>query len=206
MDPWPGDRIALLHGSQPQRERGHASERCSGSQPVGAAGGTHFAYRIIGTKTGVPLVLLQHFTGTMDYWDPAAVNGLAKEREVVVFDNTGGGASSRVWASDRMWRSSQPSDVGCRGNDQTLFGRGAARPPRNAIGPIASGSTGASNAGYRWRWMSTTAQSNAPSGYPSIVRRKGTKLQGVREAAAQGCDKRSRASRSFVDSAIGATL
>src|ERR1700678_3245241 len=108
--------------SQPQRERGHASERCSGSQPVGAAGGTHFAYRIIGTKTGVPLVLLQHFTGTMDYWDPAAVNGLAKEREVVVFDNTGGGASSRVWASDRMWRSSQPSDVGCRGNDQTLFG------------------------------------------------------------------------------------
>jgi len=69
----------------------------------------------------------------MDYWDPAAVNGLAKEREVVVFDNTGGGASSRVWASDRMWRSSQPSDVGCRGNDQTLFGRGAARPPSKAV-------------------------------------------------------------------------
>jgi pimeloyl-ACP methyl ester carboxylesterase len=58
------------------------------------AGGTHFAYRTIGTKTGVPLVLLQHFTGTMDYWDPAVVNGLAKEREVIVFDNTGVGASS----------------------------------------------------------------------------------------------------------------
>ena len=58
------------------------------------AGGTHFAYRTIGTNTGVPLVLLQHFTGTIDYWDPAVVNGLAKEREVIVFDNTGVGASS----------------------------------------------------------------------------------------------------------------
>jgi pimeloyl-ACP methyl ester carboxylesterase len=58
------------------------------------AGGTHFAYRTIGAKTGVPLVLLQHFTGTIDYWDPAVVDGLAREREVIVFDNTGVGASS----------------------------------------------------------------------------------------------------------------
>ena len=58
------------------------------------AGGTNFAYRTIGTASGVPLVLLQHFTGTMDYWDPAVVNELAKHREVIVFDNTGVGASS----------------------------------------------------------------------------------------------------------------
>jgi pimeloyl-ACP methyl ester carboxylesterase len=58
------------------------------------AGGTRFAYRAIGTSKGVPLVLLQHFTGTMDYWDPAIVNELAKHREVIVFDNTGVGASS----------------------------------------------------------------------------------------------------------------
>lgn len=57
------------------------------------AGGTRFAYRVIGTTKGVPLVLLQHFTGTMDYWDPAVVNELAKHREVIVFDNTGVGAS-----------------------------------------------------------------------------------------------------------------
>ena len=55
--------------------------------------GIRFAYRIIGTAKGVPLVLLQHFTGTMDYWDPAVVNGLAKSRTVVVFDNAGVGAS-----------------------------------------------------------------------------------------------------------------
>ena len=58
------------------------------------AGGTNFAYRTIGAANGVPLVLLQHFTGTMDYWDPAVVDELARRREVIVFDNTGVGASS----------------------------------------------------------------------------------------------------------------
>jgi pimeloyl-ACP methyl ester carboxylesterase len=58
------------------------------------AGGTNFAYRTIGVAGGVPLVLLQHFTGTMDYWDPAVVNEIARRREVIVFDNTGVGASN----------------------------------------------------------------------------------------------------------------
>jgi pimeloyl-ACP methyl ester carboxylesterase len=40
------------------------------------------------------LVLLQHFTGTMDSWDPAAVNPLAEDRPVIVFDNLGVGNSS----------------------------------------------------------------------------------------------------------------
>lgn len=58
------------------------------------AGGIRYAYRRMGAATRVPLVLLQHFTGTMDYWDPAVVNGLARTREVIVFDNAGVGASS----------------------------------------------------------------------------------------------------------------
>jgi len=58
------------------------------------AGGIHFAYRIVGREGGTPLVLLQHFTGTIDYWDPAVVNALAKTHEVVVFDNTGVGATN----------------------------------------------------------------------------------------------------------------
>lgn len=57
------------------------------------AGGIRFAYRTLGAPKGVPLVLLQHFTGTMDYWDPAVVNGLARQREVIVFDNAGVRAS-----------------------------------------------------------------------------------------------------------------
>jgi pimeloyl-ACP methyl ester carboxylesterase len=58
------------------------------------AGGIKFAYRSFGGKSGTPLVFLQHFSGTMDDWDPAVVNGLAKDRPIVVFDNTGVGKSS----------------------------------------------------------------------------------------------------------------
>ena len=37
--------------------------------------GNQFAYRRLGATEGVPVVFLQHFTGTMDYWDPAVVDG-----------------------------------------------------------------------------------------------------------------------------------
>src|SRR5882672_10663376 len=43
---------------------------------------------------GVPLVFNQHFTGTMDHWDPAVTDGLAKGREVILFDNAGVSSSS----------------------------------------------------------------------------------------------------------------
>jgi hypothetical protein len=36
---------------------------------------------------GVPLVFNQHFTGTKDHWDPAVTNGLARDREVLLFNN-----------------------------------------------------------------------------------------------------------------------
>jgi pimeloyl-ACP methyl ester carboxylesterase len=58
------------------------------------ADGIKFAYRRFGNKSGTPLVFLQHFSGTMDDWDPAVGNALAKDRPVVVFDNTGVGKSS----------------------------------------------------------------------------------------------------------------
>src|SRR5271156_5454865 len=56
--------------------------------------GTNFAYRCLGPAEGTPLVCLQHFSGTMDSWDPAVVNALAERRPVIVFDNTGLGKSS----------------------------------------------------------------------------------------------------------------
>src|SRR5216683_2182135 len=43
---------------------------------------------------GVPLVFNQHFTGTMDHWDPAVTDGLAKGREVILFNNAGVSSSS----------------------------------------------------------------------------------------------------------------
>lgn len=57
-------------------------------------GDIDFAYRRMGKSEGTPLVLLQHFTGTMDAWDPSVVNALAVERPVIVFDNAGVGTSS----------------------------------------------------------------------------------------------------------------
>lgn len=62
--------------------------------------GTRFAYRELGPSTGVPLVLLHHFTATIDDWDPRVLDGIAAERRVVVFDNRGiGGTRGRVPAS-----------------------------------------------------------------------------------------------------------
>src|ERR1700692_1377031 len=58
------------------------------------ANGVRFAYRRFGKSGGVPLVLNQHFTGTMDHWDPAVTNGFAKDREVILFNNAGVSSSS----------------------------------------------------------------------------------------------------------------
>ncbi|MEQ1717966.1 MAG: alpha/beta hydrolase [Hyphomicrobium sp.] len=53
------------------------------------AGGIRFAYRRFGPPAGVPLVFFQHFTGTMDNWDPAVTDALARHREVILFNNAG---------------------------------------------------------------------------------------------------------------------
>lgn len=53
-----------------------------------------YAYRRFGKKSGVPLLLLQHFTGTLDNWDPALTAALAEEHDVILFDNAGIGKST----------------------------------------------------------------------------------------------------------------
>src|SRR6202158_4930241 len=58
------------------------------------ANGIRFAYRRFGNAAGLPLVFNQHFTGTMDHWDPAVTDGLAREREVILFNNAGVSSSS----------------------------------------------------------------------------------------------------------------
>jgi pimeloyl-ACP methyl ester carboxylesterase len=56
--------------------------------------GIRFAYRQLGPSTGTPLILLQHFSGNIDAWDPAVVNALAADRPVIAFDNAGVGRST----------------------------------------------------------------------------------------------------------------
>ncbi|MCU1644107.1 MAG: alpha/beta fold family hydrolase [Nocardia sp.] len=55
--------------------------------------GVPIGYRQFGPDRGVPLVLAQRFRGTIDHWDPALLDVLARERRVIVFDNAGVGIS-----------------------------------------------------------------------------------------------------------------
>jgi pimeloyl-ACP methyl ester carboxylesterase len=58
------------------------------------AGSETYAYRRFGGGAGLPLLCLQHFTGTLDNWDPAVTDPLAAGREVILFDNSGVGRST----------------------------------------------------------------------------------------------------------------
>jgi len=70
------------------------------NERVSAANGVEYAYRDTGATGdtgagagGLPLVLLQHFRGNLDSWDPALIDALATGRRVVTFDNAGVGGS-----------------------------------------------------------------------------------------------------------------
>ena len=58
------------------------------------ANGIRFAYRRFGKQGNVPIVFNQHYLGTMDHWDPAVTDGLARDREVILFNNAGVSSSS----------------------------------------------------------------------------------------------------------------
>jgi pimeloyl-ACP methyl ester carboxylesterase len=66
------------------------------NQLVDAGNGVTYAYRRFGAASpGVlPLVMLQHFRGNLDDWDPLLLGALASGREVIVVDNAGVGLSS----------------------------------------------------------------------------------------------------------------
>jgi pimeloyl-ACP methyl ester carboxylesterase len=53
-----------------------------------------YAYRRFGKGAGRPLLCLQHFTGTLDNWDPAVTDPLASGREVILFESAGLGRST----------------------------------------------------------------------------------------------------------------
>ena len=61
---------------------------------IDAPNGVRYAYRRFGKATGVPLVFLQHFRGTLDNWDPFLTDSIAREREVILLGNVGVGLSS----------------------------------------------------------------------------------------------------------------
>ena len=75
---------------QPTTETGYAD---ASTKHVTAENGIEYAYRDLG-QSEVPLILLQHFRGNLDNWDPALIDALAADRRVVAFDNAGVGATT----------------------------------------------------------------------------------------------------------------
>jgi pimeloyl-ACP methyl ester carboxylesterase len=90
-------------------QSGHTAQR---ARVTGATSGSHpkqhnttptrfveadrirFAYRRVGDPVGTPIVLLQHFMGNFDNYDPAITDVLAMGREVILTDNAGVGLST----------------------------------------------------------------------------------------------------------------
>lgn len=59
--------------------------------------GVPFTYRDLGPREGVPVVFLHHLMAVLDDWDPRVIDGIAKERRVITFDNRGvGGSGGKV--------------------------------------------------------------------------------------------------------------
>jgi pimeloyl-ACP methyl ester carboxylesterase len=63
------------------------------TQRIAADNDVVYAYRDVGAGD-VPLVLLQHFRGNLDNWDPALIDDLSATRRVVTFNNRGVGSTS----------------------------------------------------------------------------------------------------------------
>jgi pimeloyl-ACP methyl ester carboxylesterase len=63
------------------------------TQRVAAGNAIEYAYRDLGAGE-VPLVLLQHFRGNLDNWDPDLIDALAANRRVITFDNAGVAATT----------------------------------------------------------------------------------------------------------------
>ena len=75
------------------------------------ANGIDFAYRQLGTHTGVPVIFLHHLTAVLDDWDPRVIDGIAAHRRVIAFDNRGVGATS----------STVPTNIDQMGADSIAF-------------------------------------------------------------------------------------
>ncbi|KAK3358011.1 Alpha/Beta hydrolase protein [Lasiosphaeria hispida] len=76
-----------------------SSHQTAKTRYVNTTHGTKFAYRRLGTSSGTPLIVLTHFRGVMDKFDPLLINTLAASRTVVTVDYAGAGLSTGEVAS-----------------------------------------------------------------------------------------------------------
>lgn len=74
-------------------DRAVTAYRHAPTRTVTAAGVT-YAYRELGPRQGIPVVLFVHLAATLDNWDPAVIDPIAVQHHVIAFDNRGVGAST----------------------------------------------------------------------------------------------------------------
>jgi len=97
---WPGSRTSVCRRDSGKQllkiaDFNHKEKRiaplsthtaCYGPTQFVEANGIRFAYRRWGKRNGLPLVFNHHLNGNLDNWDPAVLDGLAKERAVIIFN------------------------------------------------------------------------------------------------------------------------
>src|SRR6516165_3777837 len=88
----PETAVMTTTGEQPTTDA-QAGYAGASIRRVTAENGIEYAYHDLGAGE-VPLVLLQHFRGNLDNWDPALIDDLAAGRRVVTFDNRGVGSTT----------------------------------------------------------------------------------------------------------------
>ena len=88
-----------------------ASYLDTGTQTAHGANNIAYAYRRLGPLGGRPLVLLQHFRGNLENWDPDLIDDLSTSRDVIVFDNVGVGATTGL----------TPTTIGQMADDAIVF-------------------------------------------------------------------------------------
>jgi pimeloyl-ACP methyl ester carboxylesterase len=76
------------------REAGTTDYLNAANLRASARDGIDYTYRDIGISTGRALLLLQHFRGNLDNWDPVLIDALAQHRRVITVDYRGVGGSS----------------------------------------------------------------------------------------------------------------
>ena len=66
---------------------------------ITAGNGVTYAYRRYGKVGTTPVLFLHHFRGNLDNWDPALVDDIAAEHEVILFDTSGVAGTSGTAAT-----------------------------------------------------------------------------------------------------------
>lgn len=73
-----------------QQELGDGNEYLQAKTRFVEIDGHRIAYRSVGPKRAVPVLLIQRFRGTMDDWDPAFIDAMvARGHQVIVFNGRG---------------------------------------------------------------------------------------------------------------------